>query len=127
MRMEFQIAEEAHYVRLICHGRYSQKAMLRLFDEALEIAAKKGRKAALVDVSDLKGTPPSVFERYELGTSFAKIQKSKEKLIVMVMVGEEPMIDRQRFGEVVATNRGAIGKVFTANDQALAWLESKVK
>ena len=127
MSMQFQIDEEAHCVRLVCHGRYSQKAMLSLFDEALETAAKKGRKAALVDVSDLRGTPPAVFERFELGARFAEIQKSKEKIIAMVIVGEEPMIDRQRFGEIVATNRGAIAKVFTDHDQAVAWLESKVK
>jgi hypothetical protein len=127
MGMQFDVDEEAHCVRLTCHGRYSQKAMLRIFDEALEIAAKKGRKAALVDVSDLKGTPPSLLERFELGTTFTKIQQSKEKIIAMVVVGQEPIIDRQRFGEVVATNRGAIGKVFTAHDEAVAWLESKVK
>src|SRR4249919_557983 len=98
MRMQFQIEEEAHCVRLICHGRYSLKAMLNLLDEALEIAAKKERKAALVDISDLKGTPPSLLERFELGKSFAEIQKSKEKIIAMVVVGQEPMIDRQRFG-----------------------------
>jgi hypothetical protein len=125
--MQFDVDEEARCVRLTCHGRYSQKAMLRIFDEALEIAAKKGRKAALVDVSDLTGIPPSLLERFELGTTFTKIQQSKEKIIAMVIVGQEPIIDRQRFAEVVATNRGAIGKVFTAHDEAVAWLDSKVK
>jgi len=37
------------------------------------------------------------------------------------------MIDLERFGETVAVNRGAIGKVFTDVDEAVAWLEQIVK
>jgi len=43
------------------------------------------------------------------------------------LIGKEPMIDLERFGETVAVNRGAIGKVFTDVDEAVAWLEQIVK
>ena len=126
MSVDFQVEVEPHCVRLTCQGRYSQKAMLGVFDEALEIAAKNGRKAALVDITGLKGAPPDVLDRFELGVAFAEKQNRKEKIVAMVLVGDEPMIDRDRFGEIVALNRGAIGKVFTDHDEAVAWLETKV-
>ena len=38
------------------------------------------------------------------------------------MLGHEPMIHPERFGEIVAANRGADARVFTEEALALAWL-----
>jgi len=32
------------------------------------------------------------------------------------------MIHRERFGEIVGTNRGAVARVFTDESEALEWL-----
>jgi hypothetical protein len=127
MSIQFKIDVQPQYVRLICQGYFNKDAALDLFDEALEIAMKRGRNAVLVDINNLKGAPPSLLDRFYLGSSFAAIQQGKEKIVAMVVVGEEPLIDRERFGEMVAINRGAVGKVFTDDSEAVAWLESKVQ
>ena len=79
------------------------------------------------DPNPHESAPPSLLDRFYLGSSFAAIQQGKEKIVAMVVVGEEPLIDRERFGEIVATNRGAVGKVFTDDSEAVTWLESKVQ
>lgn len=38
------------------------------------------------------------------------------------MLGHEPMIHPERFGEIVAANRGAHARVFTEEAPALDWL-----
>jgi len=45
--------------------------------------------------------------------------------IRMAIVGSEPYIDPDRFGETVATNRGGDVGVFTSMTDALAWLDVK--
>jgi hypothetical protein len=38
------------------------------------------------------------------------------------VLGHEPMIHPERFGELVARNRGADARVFTVEAEALDWL-----
>ncbi|MEX0733897.1 MAG: hypothetical protein WD944_05995 [Steroidobacteraceae bacterium] len=38
------------------------------------------------------------------------------------VLGHEPIIHRERFSEIVATNRGAAARVFTDENEALEWL-----
>jgi hypothetical protein len=127
MGIQFHVDVEAQCVRLTCQGRYNKKATLNVFDQALEIAAQNGRKAALVDITAVQGAPPDLLDRFEIAVAFAENQNRKEKIVALVLVGEEPMIDSGRFGEIVATNRGALAKAFTDGDEAAAWLQSKIK
>lgn len=41
------------------------------------------------------------------------------------VTGREPMVHPQRFGEIVATNRGGLIRVFTDQALALNWLLQK--
>jgi len=115
------------FVRLSCRGSYTRDALLSVFDQAIDIAINKIRRAALVEVWDVTGTPPDIFDRYRLGIGAARIQKEKAVLVTIAVVGSEPMIDPRRLGETVFLNRGGIGKVFTNVDQAVAWLEESVR
>jgi hypothetical protein len=45
----------------------------------------------------------------------------------LAVLGNEPIIDPNRFGEIVATNRGANVKVFTDDPMALEWLLARPK
>lgn len=45
----------------------------------------------------------------------------------MALLGHEPMIHREQFGEVVATTRGAVARVFTDDSLALNWLLPRQK
>ncbi|MDH3287404.1 MAG: hypothetical protein OEP48_06730 [Betaproteobacteria bacterium] len=128
MSIDFTVDEtNPAYVRLPCQGTYTRDALLSVVDEAIDIAASQNRRAVLVDIRDVKGTPPDMFGRYQLGVGTAKIQREKSVLVTIAVVGNEPMIDPQRLGETVFLNRGGIGKVFTNVDEAVAWLEQRLE
>ena len=42
--------------------------------------------------------------------------------ISLAILGHEPMVHAQRFGEIVAANRGTQARVFTDEASALNWL-----
>lgn len=66
-------------------------------------------------------------ERFKLGDAFSTIQRKYNPPICFAVVGDEPIIDPERFGETVAVNRGVLGKVFTDIDEAVAWVEERVE
>ncbi len=122
MSIEYQAELKSGYAQFTCHGNYGKQELLDLFDQALEYAAEKGLQAVLVDISDVSGAPDKA-ERLELGEHFADIQLGKETIVALAVMGKEPMIYPERFAETVALNRCAVGKVFTAMDEAISWLE----
>ncbi len=122
MSIEFQAELKSQYAQLSCHGDFEKQALLDLLDEALDYAAQNGVTAVLVDIRNVEGLP-STAERFEMGEAFAEIQLGKETIIAVAIVGREPLIDPERFGETVALNRCAVGKVFTDMVEAVNWLE----
>ena len=67
----------------------------------------------LVDVRGINGRVPTILDRFELGTHIAKNYLESEPRIRLAVLGHEPMIHPERFGELVARNRGADARVFT--------------
>ena len=107
-----------------CTGEYSLDATLKVFRESLRFAEEKALMAVLVNFKGLVGPYPSVLERYEIGTRVSEIHHQLFLPINLVVVGDEPMIDPDRLGEMVATNRGTIGKVFVDLEIAVSWLDN---
>ena len=122
MSIEYRAELKSQYAQLTCHGHYDKQGLLDLLNEALEYAARNGVQAVLVDINDVVGEP-STAERFEIGEAFAEIQLGKETIVAIAVVGREPLIDPERFGETVALNRCAVGKVFTDMAEAVSWLE----
>lgn len=123
MSIDTRIELKVNYIYLRCSGTFEQNAVLELYGHAIQIAVQEGRKAVLIDARDLAGEPPTTMERYEQGVLLAE---HNSRGILIVVVGKEPIIDPNRFGETVAVNRGVRGKAFTDLDEAIAWLEEKV-
>jgi hypothetical protein len=57
----------------------------------------------------------------------ADLQARHKPRIRLAVLGHEPYVHPQRFGEIVAANRGAIARVFTDEAEALKWLLPKSK
>lgn len=126
MSISFTVNEDNPvFVRLYCHGRYTRDSLLSVFDQAIDVATSKSRRAALIEIWDVTGTPPDVFDRYRLGVGAARIQRGKTPIVAMAVVGSEPMIHPKRIGETVFLNRGGLGRVFTQLEEAVAWLEQQ--
>jgi len=118
------IAPTAHedYLRLECSGTFSQESALDAYERAFTLAAEAGRPAVLVDIRAVTGREPTLAERYQLAVRVADAQAATKPRIRFALLGHEPMIHPERFGEIVATTRGADGRVFTDEASALEWL-----
>ena len=120
--MELETKVFTDYALVVCSGRFSIEAMLRVFEEAFEFARASDRVAVLIDGRNVTGREPTLAERYEQAVHVADIQARQKPRIRLAILGHEPMIHPERFGEIVATHRGAQARVFTDETGALAWL-----
>jgi len=119
MHADIDIVDDRVEVRY--RGDYGLGASLKLLEQAFETAARRDLTKILVDVRDLAGNP-SVTDRYDIGTFVATRCAERRFEVRIALVGEEPLIDPARFGELVARNRFAKGRVFSETHDALAWL-----
>ena len=125
--LSIAIVPTAHedYLRLECSGTFTLEGALAAYERAFSLAAEAGRPAVLVDVRALTGREPTMAERYQLATTLADVQAATRPRIRFALIGREPMIHPERFGEIVATTRGADARVFTDEALALQWLLGK--
>jgi len=112
------------YVELQCTGTYTLESSLQVFEQAFVIAAREARGAVLVDIRLLAGSPPTFGERYDQGVLVAKLQSAQAPRIRLAVLGQEPMVHPERVGEIVAVSRGALARVFTDLDEAIAWVSA---
>ncbi len=126
MGIQFEVDVRPDYVCLSCTGVFCIEDFLHVFDKGFSIAADKKLSAILVDIRGLKGCMATM-QRFNIGEAVPKIQRKYPPVIGIAIVGDEPMVDPERFGETVAVNRGAAGKVFTDIDEARTWLNDWVK
>lgn len=122
MSIKFAVRVDAGYVVLECTGTYMLESSLQLFEQAFEIAKREGRGATLVDARQATGVPPTFAERYDLGVHVAKLQSAQAQRIRLAVLGYEPMVHPEKIGEIGAVSRGAVARVFTDLDDAIAWI-----
>ena len=58
-----------------------------------------------------------------MGEYYAQLSHEHKSIVAIAVVGNEPLMDPKRLGELVALNRGGRGKGFTDYDEAINWLE----
>jgi hypothetical protein len=120
--IEFRPAALADHVRIEMSGEFSLEEILPLCDRCFRFAADAGRDAMLVDVRGITGREPTIAERYEWAVRVADLQAAFVPRIRVALLGHEPLIHPERFGEIVAARRGAVIRTFTDEDGALRWL-----
>jgi len=123
MAIETHSELQSSYVHYFCKGPFEFEAIKDVFSTAFEIASEKNRNAILVDIIELHGKPPTTYERFNLGEYVAHLCFKFGKPVRIAVVGKIPIVDPERFGETVAVNRGANGKVFTELEEAKDWLK----
>jgi hypothetical protein len=106
-------------------GNYSHAEVLPLCERCFRVAAEAGRDALLVDARGITGREPTMAERYDWAVRIAELQALYEPRIRVALVGNEPLIHPERFGEIVARNRGADARAFTDEAMAIEWLLGK--
>ena len=95
---------------------------LRVGKEAYRQASLAGRINSLIDVRKITGRLPTILDRYDFGVHIAEQYLSSDPRVRLAVLGHEPMIHPERFGELVARNRGGDARVFIDETLALDWL-----
>jgi hypothetical protein len=107
-------------------GDFSRAEALETIDPTLEVLIQHSLRKVLVDIRQVKGNP-STMDRYAFSVALAeKFNKAcragADPRTRFGFVGNEPMVEKDRFGETVAVNRGLNLKVMEDMDEALQWL-----
>ena len=124
MGIGIEVRVEPGHIYLQCKGTYSLAGAKRVFQSAVDSALESDRSRVLVDVFGITGNIPMI-DRYEVAVFLAEyiIAQALGKIRRIVVVGHEPPIDPDRFGETVAVNRGVNLGVATSIDEAFELLQ----
>jgi hypothetical protein len=101
-------------------GECSLETVATNVTEAIQVCRERKVKRLLIDISQLSGfKPPTTMQRYEIASAWAFASTGAIKIAFLF---RPEILDPQRFGMTVATNRGMRGNVFLVETEALAWL-----
>ena len=104
-------------------GKVSFDEAVALVSLAIRLARSTDVKDLLVDTTQWIGFPsPNTFQRFLAAVEWAEEAGGRLRL---AMVARIEMIDPQKFGVTVATNRGLISNVFSSEEEAHTWLDSR--
>jgi hypothetical protein len=117
------VNSDQHYLLVTVEGWYTLSNAIAIFKTAIDHALLYEKKSLLIDVNKIAGTIP-LTDRFKFSESITGyfIQYALGKIHRLAVVGQEPIVDPDRFGETVARNRGLNVYVFTDLQQALQWL-----
>jgi len=124
MSMRYEIRQEPGHTRVNVSGEYEPATAIAILQAGIEAALAHGFHKLLVDARQLTGNPKTM-QRFEFSESIARFYHEKRgpDFLRLALVGNEPLIDPERFGAVVANNRGLPAKATTSMDEALKFLD----
>src|SRR3954470_764399 len=126
MSMLLQIHPQGAVLNVVATGKFSLAEAKRTFLEMLDAAALHKSKKVLFDGRMLIGEPRFI-ERFYFGefaadTFVTSVEKGVCTGMQFAYVLKEPLLDKGRFGETVAVNRGLNVLAFDNVEAALHWL-----
>ncbi len=115
-KREFELREGYLYSKF--EGEFNAENNLAHFRATLEECLKRGAHRVLCDLSGESGDL-SFLSRFYLGD---KVADFWDRRIKIAIYGREEQLDKDRFGVMVACNRGVVANAFSNFDEALTWL-----
>ena len=122
MTVQYKSRVHAKYLELVCTADYAPEVPIQITEEGFRRAAGADRRALLLDIRGVIGQGGTLSERFDQAVQFSNLQAGMTPRIRVAVLGKIPIVHPQRFGEIVATNRGATIRVFTEEQEALDWL-----
>ncbi len=125
-QFEITIIEKEDLLLLSASGDYSLQKANNLFKLAVDNAVLRNKNVILIDVTTIIGSIP-LFDRFQFAEFLSDYKRAHavDKIDRIAVVGQEPIVDKEKFGETVAVNRGTNVRVFTDMGIASVWLNSK--
>ncbi len=118
MPEHFQIAETHAVYRP--EGYVSMREGIELVSSAIVFSRETGIQRLLIDLRNLTGFgSPGTVERFSFGEQMARAAMAAIKV---VFVARLEILDPDRFGVIVARNRGLFTNAFDSEEEALKWL-----
>ncbi len=124
MSIAIETKLEKEYLELKFKGDFSLAEAKKAYKYTIDTAVEHQKSKVLIDALEVSGTM-TIMERFEIA-EFLTLYCQKNalgKIARIALVGKEPLVDRHRFGEIVAVNRGLNVKVFTDWTEALMWIK----
>ncbi|MFI5237230.1 MAG: hypothetical protein ACHQLA_04770 [Ignavibacteriales bacterium] len=125
---KYSFVIKENYLSVTVSGHFSLSDAKKMYTDALETLLDKKLSKLFFDVCKVQGKV-SFIDRFYLGefAAFESLNYMGKGLlrIAVSMYGEEPIIDPERFGEIVARNRGLNIKVTTDKKEAFQFLGVK--
>ena len=115
--LKMKSAVDAGYLRITAQGTHALPRSIGLIEWTAAESLRQNAARVLLDCRGIEGQL-STMDRYELGVAISSIP------VKVAIILRQAMMDPDRFGEIVARNRGANARVFTAEDEAIEWLLS---
>jgi hypothetical protein len=92
-------------------------------NDAIAVVRRIGVNKLLVETRLVRGfDPPGVAARFWFARKWAD---TAQGLVDLAIIARPEMIDPEKFGVLVARNRGTTANIFESEAQAAAWLYSK--
>lgn len=106
-------------------GSYTLTKAKNLFKLAIDNGVSHNKSKILIDVNNITGFIP-FFDRFHYSEFLAnyQLEHASGKINKIAVIGKEPIVDKGKFGETVAVNRGANVRVFTDISMASIWLNN---
>ena len=126
MSMKLEICPKSGFLKVGAMGEFSLEEAKRTFLEMLDALARHNVKKMLFDGRGITGEP-ALIERFYYGEFVAQAVKEfadrgVSRATKFAYALKEPVLDKKRFGETVAVNRGVVVKTFDNLEDALEWL-----
>jgi hypothetical protein len=121
--LRFEPREE--FLHCEASGAYNFEDACVMLREVLAESAQHGATKVLVDCLEMGGNPTMV-ERYALAEFLAREMVDHiielKRFPRLALLGKEPLVDPNRFGELVARSRGVQMKTVEQIEDAVKWL-----
>ncbi len=118
MAAQLQVKQKVHWVAAELRGTVDVKKVAWRYQQLTELCERFGKKKLLIDITKTR-LPLSTLDKFEIGDNTIIFALHQIKVAV---VANAEQIDPERFGELVAVNRGANLHIFNDVPSAEEWL-----
>ena len=126
--LKYSFLVKDSYLSVTVSGHFSLSDVKIMYTDALESLLDNKFSKLFFNAYKVKGKVTTI-DRYYFGefAAFESLEYMRKGLlkIAVSVYGREPIIDPERFGEIVARNRGLNLKVTTNKNEALQFLGVK--
>ena len=121
MDYKLEIVEKTDFVVAVLGGVRSPETLLAAASKTTDFCREKGYSRLLIDLRNMSGGLDTL-ETFEVAGHAIPEQTNARDLVRSAILDLSENLDRIRFFETVAVNRGFNVKTFDDENQAIEWL-----